>query len=369
MAGLVKPPERVLVSPAVQAVAGNAPVAFRMYAPPTPPGIRYRQIAPDLPNSLSTMAGWSPIAEVPSATPADSPFYGKTYLSSTELSAWLNAHNLSSISMPPGWSVVINSGTGAIVGYTAPAPGTTEYMAWQAWLGNGAPDVFGPIIHMQYVRFDDVATEANGYPKGAGPFVGYVDVPNPSGGLTRVTGVYRKYLTNGVLYRESGDAAPAYTQFKTGYGILVMSGFPGAPAIAAKPAQYTLDPRLGWNAGANSINSFDGNVRTTFQVDVKAAAAVGIYHGATRDQGAPESLDHAFYFDFSGASMRWRVIERGVARTQAYPFSSASVFKIERVAGAVTYFIDNVQVYVNQAAVRGAVRVGAALFSADDKVI
>jgi hypothetical protein len=141
----------------------------------------------------------------------------------------------------------------------------------------------------------------------------------------------------------------------------------------AKPARIDerLSPRpsfnLGWNSGGRSDAVFFGDGYAEFKVRDRVA---GVICGLNADDGTPGSyrgnrLDFAFYLHDGQA----QVIENGVVLTGAFPYTAATVFRIERTGSSAVYTMNGVTRYTNSSASTAPVWLEAALFAAYDEVL
>lgn len=156
---------------------------------------------------------------------------------------------------------------------------------------------------------------------------------------------------------------PQYTNGTlTGYCV----DCPEVPAIAAVPTQTLTDPNLGWNASAYSAVAHDGDCYTQFTIPSAMGVVVGLAPRRLSDH--PRDVEHAFYVYADGGREYWQVLEAGVAKTTPVVRALSDVFRIERRAGAVVYFVNGKQKYASTAASLGPQVVVACLYSANDGV-
>lgn len=115
------------------------------------------------------------------------------------------------------------------------------------------------------------------------------------------------------------------------------------PAVPAQAGERTsparVDHNLGWNAGARSLRSVTDDARATFRA---RASIVGAICGLNGHEDPVSyngtSIKFSFYFTRGIA----KVMELGVFKSAAFPYTDASVFRIDREGGQVTYWIDDV---------------------------
>ena len=158
---------------------------------------------------------------------------------------------------------------------------------------------------------------------------------------------------------------PAAYEMRGWTGILAVPGDPGSPAVAATPPTYRTDYLDGWNAGADSVQRLDGDVETKFQVDIKAAGAVGFARDGTAVAGHFERLSHALYF----TNGTCQAVESGRLVGAVVPYLPGSEFRITRGAGVVRYYADNALLHESMVPSGGPLQVSAALYRGTDQVI
>lgn len=254
-----------------------------------------------------------------------------------------------------------------------PWPNSPDDFPLWSQLDTTVPDAWwGPIAHMQYIKFDapGVSLGPTGFPLGPGPFVGYFEVPTATG-VHRETRTYFKNGPHGTLtpYGAPFTDPPLCT---TGgpCGVTMLAGFPGRPAIPGIPPTITTDYHEGWNAGANSVEELDGDLRTLFQPQIEVALACGFGHNRT-DVTSFANLTHAFYFDRGddGAARAW-VMENGII--VAGPFVPDVFMEIRRESNVITYRTGDVlftTLHVSASLSFGPLRVGSAFYRAGDGIL
>ena len=359
MGVLTKLSDQVLVVPYVPAVPAVAAVAFHMFATPPPRGFTYRQLANGQPNSAGSFNNWSQLTEAPVEYSQSSGGY--IFKTLTQLLAEAAALGYSGISIP---------GNSIPVYRTAPGGFSPELYGYQIPVFNSQPlppRYYGPIAHMTFVQFDG-PTATNGYPLASGDIEGYFDIPTVDG-IQRITRTYRKD-GRGVWLPINYGPDPQYCKTHGSCKVVMFSGFPGRPAGPARAASYETDYNLGWNAGANSVERLDGDVRTTFTVGITAAGSVGFAPDAERDAGNYQNLTHAFYFDNSPVTGKPRatIAESGRIVGAAYECAEGTEFTIERIEGVVHYRIDGELVGISNAISGGVLMVGTSLYRGGDTV-
>ena len=342
------------VTPGVAAVPAVAAVDFFMYACPLPLGYTYRQYqatpsGPYLPNSLATFLNWSQLIQAP--TEYRSEIAGYSFIAIEDIdsgtpigSSWI-----------PQYTTV--EGSTVLTGYLVP-----NIIAVAL-----PPQYYGPIQHMAFIQFEgDLAS--NGYPLGTGDFTGTYQVPT-TGGLLTVTNVYRKD-SRGVLLPVSGDPVPPNCVRTGTCKVTALHDFPGRDAVPAVPAVTSTDYHIGWNAGANSLDTVTDDARVTFTPQVAAAVAVGFANVPREDVTTPNNLSHAFLIARQpNGRIRSCCLEFGQRVSQLIPYAPEDEFVIEREDGVVTYKINGDTVLVSTARSSGPIQVGTSLYAAGDGVL
>ena len=117
---------------------------------------------------------------------------------------------------------------------------------------------------------------------------------------------------------------------------------PEVPGTPGRPASTTTDLRLGWNAGAVSIQTHDGNFTFSLSVNPSAVGIVAGLNHQNLGSGYVE-IGYGFYFT-SGKAL---VYENGVAKNFAVTFTAWDEFKITRVSGVVTYHKNGTLLYTS----------------------
>lgn len=367
--------------PPVPAIPAVGAVVFRMFAAASPRGWMYNQVTDSLgqlaPNTVEQFRNWKPTKKGESTKGGsgnDASFPSKY----ATLEALQEALGSSSFSHPMTWTEVRDTG-GFLTGFMMP------YNDYVSIFGNGGgggqvyipqPDtsLYGPIEHMQFAQFPDYETEANGYPISNDAVIwGYFDFPTEEG-VIRTRHSFRKGRDGFWIRDGGGDPLPAYVQedYRTAYRIAHMVNFPGRagiPGVPGVPARYQRNLHVGWNAGADSIEVYDGDVFVRFHPAVRVAGAVGFAMAGTRAPARQDLLTHAFYFDVDGASAAgYVVMEGGRKMTARVACADSDVFEIRREGGVVQYLVNDAEVYVSAAPSGGVLMVSTSLYCAGDGV-
>ena len=119
----------------------------------------------------------------------------------------------------------------------------------------------------------------------------------------------------------------------------------------------------GWDAGARTLAALSGDGALTFSVGQATGVVCGL-NGAD-EQAHYREIEHAFYIEPRG----YRILESGVEKTAKASRPSGAIFRIERVAGVVRYFVDDVPVYTSQTPSGGPVFGDCSLYANGDSII
>lgn len=252
-------------------------------------------------------------------------------------------------------------------------PNRPEHFHQWSQLDASPPDGwYGPIAHMTFVRFPGVRVIGNGYPDPGhnGPISGVFEVPTFDGVHRETRNYYREGPRGLWIPRDGTYTDPPGCQTGGPCRVVMLSGFPGRTAVPAIPDVETVDAHEGWNAGANSVDRLDGDVRTAFQVDIAAAGAVG-FASERVEVGRFDTLSHAFYFDADPVDGMRRVtcMEFGRWMTPPTLYDRHDEFELRRVEGRVAFAVNGMSMYHSPNLSIGPVIVGAALFRAQDRVL
>lgn len=337
---LTKDSATVLVSPASPGAPAVPGAAFMLYAPPPPKGMRYNT---PLPTSMAAFAQWKQLI------PADTGGAEPNYLSADDFLAKYGVGGGVS-----GWTPVTNQ-YGELVGFMRdpqlpPAP---------VW--------FNAPAGMTYMEARNAGSVSpNGYPLDGKDHDFYF----------RIAGVeyaarYRHGNARGYYFGRWLTAQPPEGyQIRGWTGVVATPNVPDTPAIPGTPAKYRIETFDGWNAGGNSVDRLDGDVQTTFYLDVRGAIVIGIAPSGTVPAGRFERITHAFYADTAAdGSPRAAVMEQGLVVGNAIPITTDTKFQIRRDGGEVSYYINDVLIRTSPTPSSGEVMVSSALYRGGDKVL
>lgn len=141
---------------------------------------------------------------------------------------------------------------------------------------------------------------------------------------------------------------------------------PEIAEIPEIPGRIEWEPTYRWDAGANSVDELDGDLRVAFDQGYAMGCAIGLTH--TRDGvGTLERLTHAFYFHTTAAGQYLvAVMESGKTVSNAMPHVATAQYEILRVGGVVSYLVNDEVVYRSRVPSTGTVLVGSALYGTGD---
>lgn len=342
---LTKDSQQILVdagAPGYPAVPG---AAFQLFAPPPGEGWRYNT---PVPTNMGAFAQWKQLVR---AEQAQEP----NYLTFDQFVAMYGVNGGVS-----GWEPVVDSsnygGDPPVIGFRRVPP----VPAPQAWYNAPAG--------MTYMEARGPASLApNGFPLGGVDADFYFRIAGVEYGAryrfdrARENYYFQRWLT---AQPPAGYAIRGWT------GVVAMPDIPATPAIPSVPPTYRIETFDGWNAGANSIDRHDGDVETTFGVDIKAAGAVGFAPSGGPKSGRLAALTHAFYFDTDASgTLHAAPMESGRIVGPRIPAPAEGTYTLRRVGGQVTFHIDGGLTYTSATPSAGVLMVTTALYRGGDKVI
>jgi hypothetical protein len=143
---------------------------------------------------------------------------------------------------------------------------------------------------------------------------------------------------------------------------------PAIPASPGSPGRVIVDAQLGWNAGANSVDTVAGDLHLRASI---AAAPAGIVVGLKARRNLfndPALILHGFYVFTSAGKTFIAVMEKGALKTQTFHYRLGALFEIRRVAQSVSYWLDGVGLRNTTALDPGSMHVNACLYAAYDTI-
>lgn len=140
------------------------------------------------------------------------------------------------------------------------------------------------------------------------------------------------------------------------------------PAQPAIPARWETDAVEGWNGGARSIETLDGNVRVKFEVGQAAGIIIGLADPAAFAVERPETIQHGFYLWAQGDALLGQPIEYNALRGAPFQREPGDVLEIRRINDTAYYLHEDTVVYTSPAFYAGDTCVGACLYQTGDTV-
>ena len=126
---------------------------------------------------------------------------------------------------------------------------------------------------------------------------------------------------------------------------------PYVPAVPASPARIETTPRIGWDAGAQSVVSRDGDCQLEFSVDPVIGAYIGLSADSAdvADVTDTSRFRYAFYLHQDNYQNQYVVIVDGEQCTAPMPYTADTVFKIRRLGEKVEFRVDDEVVHIDAA--------------------
>ena len=134
-------------------------------------------------------------------------------------------------------------------------------------------------------------------------------------------------------------------------------------ASAAVDGVIATDYALGWNAGARSITSLEGDGEMGFKVPTNVSGVVAGMNNADEDASYP-GIEHAWYSSHGIA----RVMESGVVVFYHGAHDETDVLSIHRSSGVVRYYVGPTLVYTSATPSIGTVFLDTSMYSGGDSV-
>lgn len=119
---------------------------------------------------------------------------------------------------------------------------------------------------------------------------------------------------------------------------------PELPAVDGVPARLERGPNLGWNAGANSVDAFGGDLSTSDDVSLTftmPSPVVGVVLGlkSSRERvGSPAAITHGWYFfTQAGHAIAWPMEHGAPVGDPLTDYFDDAQFEVRRVLSHVEY--------------------------------
>lgn len=141
---------------------------------------------------------------------------------------------------------------------------------------------------------------------------------------------------------------------------------PYVPAAPATPARIETTPRIGWDAGAQSVVSRAGDCQLEFSIDPVIGAYVGLSEGSG---GVTDTsrFRYAFYLHQANYQNQYAVIVDGEQCTAPAPYTAETVFKIRRLGEKVEFRVGDEVVHTDGAST-GPLYAATTVYASGDAV-
>lgn len=170
-----------------------------------------------------------------------------------------------------------------------------------------------------------------------------------------------------VTWEYVAPEAPTFKKTRVCKDVVVTIKHPAQPAqpaqeaIAYRPAGVVQNYKLGWNAGARSIEFLPESGYAEFRVQ-----GVGVVVGfSAQPEGTLwTDIEHAFY----ATRRTLRIVESGVEKHAAGSFEPEDILRIERIGDRIEYRKNGLLLYKSQQPSTRPVYLDACLYSGGDTV-
>lgn len=147
--------------------------------------------------------------------------------------------------------------------------------------------------------------------------------------------------------------------------------YPEIPDIPGTPSRTEVRDDLGWNAGANSIESAVGDFELNF--NEVPPGNIGAVIGFVRSRDLPvydhTRVTHGFYFTVTpGGQSIFYVIESGQTMAGPFPVVDAATYRVQRVNGSVFFYRNGAVIHNSNRSSDGEVVIGASLYATRDSL-
>lgn len=158
--------------------------------------------------------------------------------------------------------------------------------------------------------------------------------------------------------------------------VWIADGPPGPPTcVTIEPQPYQpgtvsrVDflPMAGWDSGANSVQSRDGDCEVVWQMGLIVGGYVG-FTVESSDIADPSRYTHSIYFHQLSGRPVFRLVEEGVTVSHDAEYSLEDEFIIRRVGGRVTYWRNGQKIQDSDETSGGEIIVGSSLYLSGDTV-
>lgn len=143
---------------------------------------------------------------------------------------------------------------------------------------------------------------------------------------------------------------------------------PDIAAVPGVPEHIERSPVAAWDAGANSIDVLDGDVRVVFDTGAQTGGIVLGLKASRERPWAPELIEHGLFLRSQAGHAFVSVVELGVQKGSTVPREADDEFEIRRIAGRVTYLRNGSVLYRSDTPSNGPVMVTTAAYLSGDTV-
>ena len=140
-------------------------------------------------------------------------------------------------------------------------------------------------------------------------------------------------------------------------------GRPAVPPVQGTAASTESTFNLGWNSGAISASTQDGDLVLELQV---STSSVGIVAGLNQQYTSNNYKKIGFGFYFTDGKVA--VYETGVQKTAAVSFANADKFQVRRTGGVVSYYQGSTLLHTSAVRSSGPLFADSSLYSAGDAI-
>lgn len=142
---------------------------------------------------------------------------------------------------------------------------------------------------------------------------------------------------------------------------------PEIDAVTAIAPQQITSPNIGWNSGARSIDTLDGNLHVAFTMNGTENGVILGFQRAPeiRPPVSPAFITHGWYF-FNLRGSYAALYESGAQFGDPVAYDEADLFEVRRVNGVVTYAINGVVKATSARRLYGPLRAMTCLYAAGD---
>ena len=200
-----------------------------------------------------------------------------------------------------------------------------------------------------------------------GTHMGFVQTTNPNEAPTYGSNMTYTLLDNVTNKPVSGMVKTEWTYVCKPKLVAVnyppQDYIPPRPAVDATAPRTDIDFNLGWNSGARSIDSFEGDCRIKFKAFSSSVGVVAGLSGSNPDAGYA-SIQYAWYMSNGVA----RIIEGGITKKYVGAFLYSDNFTVERIRGGVRYLHNDVPVYTSLTPSTGVLFMDVSMYAGDDSI-